>query len=162
MNIWVRIKQLSIKQLLQLAFLFAQKPHYIAPTMRATKETMKICDRMFGSAHHKSTKSNAFRHALWNYLICQKVLKITKIDQKAVNWTEKVTKTYEKVTNNTILDEAMDLHNNEIGRSAFLANNALKIEEIIAFFTKMMAKAVKIEQIEQIDSVENQLVYIIE
>lgn len=130
------------------------------PTIRATQETMKICDDLFESAHHKSNKSNAFRHALWNYLICQKTLKVTKIDQKAIIWTEKVTKTYEKVTNNDPFDEAMDLHNNEIGRRKFLDDNALKTREIIHILTEMIQKARKIAQISEIENIENQLVYI--
>lgn len=132
------------------------------PTIRATQETMKICDDLFDNTHHKSNKSNAFRHALWNYLICQKTLKITKIDQKAIIWTQKVTKTYEKATNNALLDKAMDLHNNNIGRSTFLDNNALKTNDIIHILTEMMQKAAKIDEISEIQNIENQLVYIID
>lgn len=162
MNIWVRIKQLSIKQLLQLAFLFARKPLYIQPTIRATKETMKLCDAKFGRAHHKSNRSNAFRHALWNYLICRNILKIAKNSQKALIWAEKVTKTYEKVTNNNILDEVMDLHNNEIGRKVFFEQKSLKLTEIDRFLEEKLQKAIKIVQIEDINNAEGQLVYILE
>ena len=75
---------------------------------------------LFGSRHHKSNKANAFRHALWNVLICQKTLKKTNNREKSVIWTKKVTDLYEKVTQNEFLDQLMDLHNNEIGRTLFL------------------------------------------
>lgn len=40
---------------------------------------MVICDDLFDRSHHKSNKANAFRHALWNILICQKNQKQRKI-----------------------------------------------------------------------------------
>ena len=160
MDIWGRIKKLSIKQLWQLSITFLKRPHYILPTIRATKETMIICDKRFGRDHHLSNQANAFRHALWNFLICQKTRKLTKNNQKSIIWAKKVTVLYEKVTKNAILDEAMDLHNNAIGRKLFLDKKEGKTTEIVAFLTKKMEKAVKIDQIEEINNIENELVYI--
>ena len=120
MKIWARIKKLSIPQLWHLSVLFLKHPLLIVPTLKATKETFKICNALFENEHHKSNKANAFRHALWNVLICQKSMKWHKNKQKSVFWAQKVTDLYEKVTQNEILDEAMDLHNNTIGRICFL------------------------------------------
>ncbi|WP_100802637.1 hypothetical protein [Ulvibacter sp. MAR_2010_11] len=138
------------------------RPLLILPTLRATKETMKICDERFGMAHHKNNRANAFRHALWNYTICEKTLKFVKTDEKALIWAEKVTKLYEKVTKNDVLAQAMDLHNNEIGRMLFLNEKTSKIDDFLSFLTEMMKKAVKIIKIEETNMYTKQLVYISE
>ncbi|WP_034260160.1 DUF6973 domain-containing protein [Altibacter lentus] len=161
MTIWARIQKLSIGQLWKLSLLFLSRPRLIGPTLRATRKTMDICDRLYGKAHHKSTKGNAFRHALWNYLICHEHYKIAENKQKAVVWAKKVTTLYEKVTQNAIIDEKMDLHNNEIGRREFHSNILLKQEEIVSFFSEKTQKAVKITP-ESRNYPKNELVYIVE
>ncbi|MDB4114171.1 hypothetical protein N9572_01455, partial [Flavobacteriaceae bacterium] len=75
MNLWARIKQLHLGQLIKLSLLFLSRPLYIIPTISATKKTLLICDTLYKQTHHKSNKANAFRHALWNVLICRKVMK---------------------------------------------------------------------------------------
>lgn len=162
MNIWGRIKQLSISQICRLSYLFVTNPLLIPPTLKATKKTINICDAHFGHAHHKSNPANAFRHALWNYILCQKMMKILKNDEKSIEWVQKLTKMYEKVTNNTILDETMDLHNNEVGRNLFLAQKELKEADLIEYLLKMIKKAIKIENIDAIENCSTQLVYISE
>ncbi len=92
-----------------------RRPLLVYPTWKATKQTLEICDSIYGKAHHKNGKANAFRHALWNVLICQKTLKITKNKDKSAFWAQKVTHLHEKLTKNEILDTAMDLHNNAVG-----------------------------------------------
>ena len=109
-----------MSQFFKLFLLVTRKPLLIMPTIHATKETMVLCDSLFGMSHHKSNKANASRHAIWNYLLCQKSFKIIKNGQKSANWARKVANLYEKVTNNDVLDEFMDLHNNQIGRKVFL------------------------------------------
>ena len=121
---------------------------------------MAICDELFGQLHHKNNKENAFRHALWNFLICQKTLKRTKNNQKSSIWAKKVSKTYENVTNNTILEKAMDLHNNHIGRLTFLNNFALNESEITVFLQKTLKNAQKIANTEEIQKYKNELVFL--
>lgn len=162
MNIWLRLKQLSIPQICRLSYLFVTNPLLISPTLKATKETIKICDAHFGNIHHKSNPANAFRHALWNYKLCQKTVKIIKNDEKAAIWVQKFTNMYEKVTNNTFFDEAMDLHNNQVGRNLFLVKNELKNIDLIQYLLKMIKKAQKIENIDAIENCSEQLVYISE
>jgi hypothetical protein len=151
MNIWKRIQQLSIGQLFKLSVLFLKHPLLIIPTIKATKRTFEICDALFKKAHHRRNKANAFRHALWNVLICKNSLKMTKNKQKSVFWAQKVTDLYEKVTNTDLLDEAMDLHNNGIGRICFLNyldKNEAKIVEILQEKSKNAQKVSKIVEIE--------------
>ena len=159
MNIWKRIKQLSVGQLLRLAWVFAGKPLLIGPTLRATKRTMHICDTLYGGAHHNNGKENAFRHALWNILICRNCRKRTQNDEKSAIWTEKITVLYEKVTKNDVLDEHMDLQNNRLGIKWFKENLFENEEEIIDFIQKKLENARKVTKIEE---TENTLIYISE
>ncbi len=84
MNIWRVVKGLNLYQLYRLAILAVQNPILVYPTIKVTRRTMSICDDMYGEAHHKNGKANAFRHALWNMLICNAANKIHKNEQKAV------------------------------------------------------------------------------
>ncbi len=79
-------------------------------------------------------------------------MKMTKNKQKSVFWAQKVTDLYEKVTKNDMLDEAMDVHNNAIGRICFLNNldeNEAKLVEFIQEKTKNAQKVTKKEEIKQ-------------
>jgi hypothetical protein len=148
MNLWARIKQLHLGQLTKLSLLFLSRPLYIIPTISATKKTLLICDTLYKHTHHKSNKANAFRHALWNVLICRKVMKYAQNKQKSVFWAQKVSDLYEKVTQNEILDQEMDLHNNTTGR--------------ILFLNHLGQKAQKTKKIEQMRQHKNELVYLTE
>jgi len=161
-RLWKRIKQLSALQLFRLATAMIQKPLLIWPTWKATVQTIKICDDLYGNAHHKNGKPNAFRHVLWNILICKKTMKIIKNDEKSIIWAEKITCLYEKVTKNDILDQRMDLHNNELGRKLFLIVLDQKIEEIITFIQIKVKNAQKMTKKEQIEDYKDTLVYISE
>ena len=161
MNIWTRIKSLNINQLIQLSMLFLSRPFLIIPTIRASKRTMMVCHELFGNNHNKSNKANAFRHAFWNILICQKTLKKAKNKEKSIIWCKKVTDLYEKVTQNKNLDEAMDLHNNKIGRTYFLDIFDKKETEIIQLLKEKSQNAKKIAKIEEIEYYKHELVYLI-
>ena len=160
MSIWGRITKLNLGQLCKLSLLFLSRPHYIIPTISATKKTLLVCDRLYKNTHHQSNKANAFRHALWNVLICRKVMKYAKNKQKSVFWAQKVADLYEKVTQNEILDQEMDLHNNTIGRIFFLNHLEQKEAKIIDLLQKMSQKAQKTKKIEQMHQHKNELVYL--
>ena len=162
MKLWRRIKKLSLSQLFKLSWVFLKKPLLALPVWRATQNTFVICNRLYGSTHHRSNKANAFRHALWNVLICQKAIKWFKNEQKSIIWTQKVTDLYEKMTQNEILDQAMDLHNNKIGRELFLNVSNKNESEIIDFIAKKAQNACKLEKLEEIENCTNELVYISE
>lgn len=162
MIIWGRIKQLNITQLFRLAILFVKHPFLLVPTFKATKSTFRICNSIYGNEHNKSTKANAFRHALWNILICSYSEKTTKNQQLSSIWAKKVTNLYEKVTKNEVLDKVMDLHNNAVGRKLFFEVFDDSEAKIITFLLKKAKYAQKIVKIEDIDNLENELVYILE
>ena len=160
MNLWARIKRLSIPQLWDFSILFLKNPLLIIPTLKATKRTFEICNERFGNEHHKSNQANAFRHALWNVLICRNTLKNTKNKQKSVFWAQKVGDLYESVTQNKKLDEAMDLHNNAVGRIYFFNLLDKNEDEIVDFTFKKMELAKKVSKIEEMNRVYNEMVFI--
>lgn len=133
MGILERFKNLGYREIFLLAGIFISHPKYISPTLRATKSTMEICDSFFGSQHHGNNKANAFRHALWNYLLCEKTFAVSKSADKAVEWAKRITDLHEKLSPNPELEKIMDLHNNYVGRNLFLtfAGKKEKIEEIL-------------------------------
>ncbi|WP_297692547.1 hypothetical protein [uncultured Eudoraea sp.] len=153
---------MSLKQLFHFGILFAKNPLLIAPTIKASKRTIAICDLRFGSLHHSHRKENAFRHALWNWQICEYCRNSVKNDQKTAKWAKYVTKMYENVTKNENVEAAMDLHNNAIGRKLFLDEKWTKSTEIEQILLKMMEKAIKIDKIEELINLKDQLVYISE
>jgi hypothetical protein len=159
-NYWKRIQQLNLKQLFQLIVLFASQPLLIRPTFIASKRTMSVCDELFGKSHHKNNRANAFRHALWNILICQNTLKWTKNVEKSIVWAQKVTFLYEKVTKNKDLERFMDLHNNAVGRNQFLVIFDKKEDKIIQLLQNLMENAHKLMKIDQKPILQTQLIYI--
>ena len=160
MNIWARIRQLKVGQLLQLSLFLLSEPLLIRSTLRASKRTMAICDTLFGSTHHRSNKANAFRHALWNILICQKTLKTTKNLEKSIIWTQKVTSLYEKVTDNSNIEKEMDLHNNAFGLNLFSSIIDKNETEIIEILQKSMKNSQKSGKLEDFVLFKNSLVHI--
>lgn len=145
-----------------LSVVFLKHPLLILPTIKATKQTFIICNELYGNEHQKSNKANAFRHALWNVLICQKSMKWLKNKQKSVFWAQKITDLYEKVTQNELLDEAMDLHNNTIGRICFLNFLSQNEEETINYLQEKAKNAQKVNNLEDFIKFRTQLTYLSE
>lgn len=159
MAVWARVKSLDLRQLITLSKAFALQPGFIMPTYKATKETLEICDLNFGKHHHGDNITNAFRHALWNYQICKRCLSTSGSVEKAVKWSEKITGLHEKLFQNDLLSETMDLHNNRVGREVFQANCSAKFEAV-NYFMKKMAVAIKVSSLEEIELAQENLVYI--
>ena len=121
MVIWKRILNLNFREILLLAIIFISNPGYINPTLKATRETMRICSKLFGSRHHGNNKANAYRHALWNYSICEKTLTVSGSLETSLNWAKRITELHEKLSPNPELEKLMDFHNNKFGRNLFLS-----------------------------------------
>lgn len=138
------------------------RPLRIGSTWSATRETMKISGAEYGSAHHGRGKANAFRHAIWNYLICQKTYFLTKNEQKSVNWAKKITDLHEKMAKSDELDTIMDLHNNKIGRELFLVDFGLNKAELVQKLQNMLKNGQNVNKIEEIQRVDHELVFISE
>ena len=158
MAIWTKIKQLNLKQAFILGKTFLFRPGLLFPTYRATKQTVQICNRLFGKAHHKDNKTNAFRHALWNFLIAEKSLPQLKEKIKAIAWAKEITDLHEKLSPNPELPRTMDLHNNEVGRNLF--QQEITSEEIIEKLQEMMKEAQFVDQAAEIPNYPERLVYI--
>jgi len=158
MNIWKTIQRLKIKQLFVLSKTLLKNPNYILPTYKATKETLKICDKKFGESHHHNNKANAFRHALWNFLIAEKCFQKNNSVEKAIAWAKEITDLHENLSPNKALAKTMDLHNNQIGRALFRQKNASK--KSLEILQQKMKKAVKISSTEEAKTHINNLIYL--
>jgi len=160
MKILSRIGKLKFSKLLRLAWIGLRNPLLIWPTHKATIKTLQISDELYGSAHHGHNSANAFRHALWNILICKNTIKTLKQAEKAISWAEKTTTLHENLMPNEPLEMAMDLHNNEMGRKFYLELQNASEAEIIRFLESRTAVAVQIKTVEETSSLKDGLVYI--
>lgn len=112
--------------------------------------------------HHTNGKPNAFRHALWNILICKQIFRISKNQEKSLVWTKKITDLHEKIAPNEPLETAMDLQNNKAGRCYFRELKNASDEEIVCFLEDKLTNAKVIHEIHHIDNDYNDLVYLLE
>ena len=144
-----------------LAKVFLRKPQYLFPTYKATRKTIAIANQLYEKAHHKDNVTNAFRHALWNFLIAKKCFAQNNSIEKSVAWAKKITDLHEELMPNKPLPKAMDFHNNRIGRKVFEKHYLLEDKEkIINRFTELIPGAKKIKSLEDIEKKSLQLVYI--
>jgi len=90
MAIWARIQRLNFKEIFILLQLFLPNPFYIFPTYHATRETMKLCDRLYGRKHYQDNRENAFRHAYWNFLIAEKIFHKNNSVEASLIWAKKI------------------------------------------------------------------------
>ncbi len=159
MAIAQKIKNLNFGQFFSLSKVFILNPLYIIPTYKATKKTINISNDSFGKKHHFDNRTNSFRHALWNFLICKHCFKISNSSEKAVLWAKKITDLHEKLSPNEELAKIMDLHNNKIGRELFSINPKGKLDAV-PVLKKMMDEAVQIKSLEEIKNAKTTLVFI--
>jgi hypothetical protein len=150
-------KNLNFRQLLGLSRFFISNPFYIIPTYRATKHSLEICNDKFGAEHHLENKANAYRHAIWSFLLCQEYYIASGSTEKALMKSKKITDLHEQLFPNNSLARAMDLHNNKIGLHLFSEDRQMKI---VIKLEKMMLKARKVSSITEIKSYSEDLVYI--
>ncbi len=159
MAVVARIRNLDFKQFLKLSKIFITRPLFVLPTLKATSQTVKICNQLFGEDHHKNNRENAFRHAFWNYLICEKCMKFSNSGEKVISWSKKITDLHEQLSPNFELAEAMDLHNNYVGRILF-REKPENYAEVIEILKLKMETAIFIESIAEIESADHNLVFI--
>lgn len=159
MAVWARIKSLSFKEVFQLSKVCILHPRFIIPTLKATRETVKICDQHFQNDHHKNNRTNAFRHALWNYLISKKCFQVCGSVGKSVDWSKIITDLHEKLAPNAKLLKLMDLHNNKVGRNLFQKFYSEENFDFIAILKEEMRAAVKVSSTEEINNLPEKMVY---
>lgn len=154
------LMNLSPSQLMKLIGTFIQQPLYLIPTYKATRKTLDLCNKKFGAKHHEDNRTNAFRHALWNFMICRKCYKISKSVEKALYWSKKVTDLHEKLLPNEELSTLMDLHNNRLGRDFFRKFPNIEIDKAIEALELKMKEAEKVSIIADLKNKGNQMVFI--
>lgn len=158
MAIAARIKSLKYRQFLVLSKIFISKPLFTIPTLQATKETVKVCDDLFQHRHHGHNRTNAFRHALWTFLLCEKCYKVSKSEEKCASWAKKISDLHEKLSPNEVLEKEMDLHNNKVGIDLYLYNP--RESNISSVLKKMMEEAIPVKSKPEIENSGGKLVYI--
>ncbi|WP_422351844.1 DUF6973 domain-containing protein [Flagellimonas sp.] len=148
--------------LAHVIFLGFSYPLFIVPTLRATKKCMKISTALYGRAHYKNGPANAFRHALWNYLIAKECNKWSKNQNRVLNWTQKITDWHEMAFPNWHLARLMDLHNNQVGQEFFKTNQTKTETKAIELLKTMATGSILITANTNLTSLENSLVHITE
>ncbi len=159
MSVWGIVRNLKFREVLTLSKIFLKNPRYFVPTLKATVETIKVCDFKFGNKHHFDNPTNAFRHAYWNYLICAKCYKVSGSGNQVAAWAKKITNLHEDLSPNNELAKEMDLHNNRIGREIFL-KYPNDIQDPVRFFKDMMGHAKQVISVKEIKNSPNQFVFI--
>ncbi len=162
MNPILILKRISFKHLLKGIVIGLGRPIFILPTLKATKECLKISSANYGKKHQKNGRANAFRHAFWNYLIAKRCLGWNKNEIVVLQWAKKVTDLHETAFQNEELAKRMDLHNNEVGRFIFEQNTEKTEEEIIELLKQMASESIKIDENSKFFELKNQLVHIID
>lgn len=137
-------------------------PLFIVLTIRATKDCIRISTDNYGRLHHENGPANAFRHALWNYLIAKRCFRIRHDKDSVLQWAEKITDWHEHAFPNTELAKTMDFHNNAVGRLAFRENPEKTESEIIELLKSMTLVSVKIDSNTKLASLKTQFIHILD
>lgn len=157
-RIWSSLDIPAFWKLLKVSF---SNLTFILPTIQATNKCLKITEKEFGSKHHKNNYSNAFRHALWNYLIIIKAIGWGNSEKKSLIWAKKITNFHETLFKNNPLEKAMDDHNNAVGRYFFLRTKELTEEQKIKALKKLAYSSARISLISELKSITlEQLVHL--
>lgn len=156
------LRRLDFTKLWQLLGFAVRRPLAMIQTFKATRECMRMCDAAYGRSHHLHNRANAVRHALWNFLIAQRVTRSKDKVEDALAWTEKITSWHEEFSVNMNAEKAMDLHNNKIGRNLFVTLPTKTATYVMGYLQELATKAVQINSPEDISISENRLVFISE
>lgn len=161
MRLWGLIKNMSLAQLWQLMLLCAGNLSKIRPTWGATKMSISLASKYYGSAHHKNTPANAFRHAVWNYLVAKRCFRSDQNIEKVIDWTREITDFHEDLFPNEELARAMDLHNNKVGRTVFRKHVEQEEKDMIQLILERTEQSILVSSMEELLNLnEEQLVHI--
>lgn len=161
MKLFAILKRLDVKNLLKVIGIGLSKPLFILPTIRATKDCLAISSKYFGKLHHKNGPANAFRHALWNYLIAKRCFAWSRNEESATQWAKRVTDWHEDSFPNKKLPKQMDLHNNEVGRFIYRQNADKAETEVVAKLKEMTGESIKINEKSKLSNYKYQMVHIL-
>lgn len=160
MKVWHTLKRINFKSLWQLIGLAIPHIYFLYPTYLATKECMRVSTKHFGREHYRNTPANAFRHALWNYLIAHYCAKRSTNQPKILKWTKAITDWHENAFLNRELPRLMDLHNNKIGRTVYLEHPSKEREPVIELLLIKTSAAIQINKMDDISAATKELVYL--
>lgn len=160
MKVWHTLKRVNFKSLWQLVRLAIPNVYFLHPTYLATKECMRVSTKHFGREHYRNTPANAFRHALWNYLIAHYCAKRSTNKSKVLKWTKAITDWHENAFLNRELPRLMDFHNNEIGRRLYLEHPSKERERVIKLLLVKTSTAIQINKEDGISGAIIELVYL--
>ena len=160
MNPVAILKRVSFKNILKVIFVGVRRPLLVIPTIKATRECISISTKSYGKLHHKNGPANAFRHALWNYLIAKRCSKWTKEDASAIKWAQQITDWHENAFPNNQLARKMDFHNNEVGRMIFKEHSSKSVDEVVQIIQQMTRTSAHINETSDLSQYKNQLVHI--
>lgn len=162
MNLLKLLRKINGASFLQLLIMVLHHPEFVWPTYKATKQCMALSNQCFGRAHYRNGPANAFRHALWNFLILYHCTKWSKKEGRLLFWTKSITNWHEEAFFSRQLAKQMDLHNNQLGRQLFKKYQKPPAMPYLELLISMTNNAVKIAENTDLKKIENQLVYIAE
>lgn len=123
--------------------------------------SVSAADKIYGKEHQRNTPANAFRHALWNFLVAQNCFRSKEKMEDVLLWTKEITDLHEDLFPNGQLARAMDLHNNRVGRYFFQNNPSATYDEIVSIMKSLTSQSILINKIEALNELdENQFVHI--
>jgi hypothetical protein len=161
-NLFAVLKRVDFRNILKGVFIGLRRPHFILPTIKATKDCISISTKNYGKRHHKNGPANAFRHAFWNYLIAKRCFKWQNNEEAVLSWAKKVTDWHEDSFPNKQLPKMMDLHNNEVGRFIFEQHPEKSELEIVELLKQMTLESIKIDESSLLSQYKNRMVHILE
>lgn len=129
-------------------------------TVQATLQTFQVSQREFPDIHGGHNKANAFRHAFWNLLIAKKCARFSNNTDSVLAWTKKITDWHEEFSPNEKLAEAMDYHNNRIGRDVYEKIGDRKVNDIVEIMKSSLNDAVKVDTVSKMKKYPKQFVYL--
>ncbi|MBT8188176.1 MAG: hypothetical protein HKP38_10725 [Croceitalea sp.] len=142
----------------QLITLCLAHPAFVFPTIAATRTCLAIANQHYGKAHHLDGQANAFRHALWNFLIAKRLDHKNK--ERVLAWTKNITDWHERAFPNTKMARFMDTHNNKVGRKLFVMYTGKSKEEITQQLLHMAQNAKAIHAHDKQSLPDQTLVYL--
>ena len=161
MNPWSVLGRVRVKSLAHAVFLGMGHPLFLGPTIKATRACVRISTAHYGKLHHRNGPANAFRHALWNYLIGKACAPWSSREERAIAWAERITLWHEESFPNKEPARRMDLHNNAVGRAILQEQRDQSQEEVIRLLMEMTERSVLIDRDTDLTELKNQLVHII-
>lgn len=150
MGLWRFLRVLKAKQLWTLVKLGIANLLFVWPSLKATKKSIRIASENYGRAHHSNKPANAFRHALWNFLIARECLKWRRNEKSVLIWTKKITDLHEDLLPNEPLAKAMDLHNNAVGRNLIKMHRASSESELVLLLKSMTEKSMYVDDLKML------------